>query len=54
MIFGDLNPNGIASLKGDISFFCVYKGRLINDKDILFHHHVLCNWFNIDTVDFNF
>ena len=52
MTFGDINPSGQAPFKGDISFFCGYKGRLINEKDILLHHHVLCKWFNIDTVDF--
>ena len=54
MTFGDISISGMAPFKGDIFFFCVYKGRLINEKDILLHHHVLCNWFNIDTVDFNF
>ena len=52
MTFGDINISGIAPFKGDISFFWVYKGRLINEKDILLHRHVLCNWFNIDTVDY--
>ena len=54
MTFGDISVSGMAPFKGDISFFCVYKGRLINEEDILLHHHVLCNWFNIDTVDFQF
>ena len=31
MTFGDLNPSGIAGLKGDIAFFCLYKGKnLVN------------------------
>ena len=52
MTFGDLKPSGKAPFKGDISFFSLYKGRLINEKDILLHHYVLCSWFNIDMVDF--
>ena len=52
MTFGNISISRIAPFKGDISFLAVYKGRLINEKDILLHHNVLCNLFNIDTVDF--
>ena len=54
MTFDDINPSGIAPLKGDISFFAIYKGKEIEENDILLHHHVLCKWCNIDTVDFVF
>ena len=55
MTFGDLNPNGIAGLKGSISFFALYKNRVITDPDIKLHHHVLCqNWYKIthDAISF--
>ena len=48
MTFGDLNPDG------DIAFFALYKDKLIAEKDILLHHHVLCNWFDIDHDDFDY
>ena len=52
MIFSNISTSNIAPFKGDISFFSMYKGKLINEKDVLLHHYVLCNSFNIDTVDF--
>lgn len=54
MTFGDINPNGIVPLKGDISFFTIYKGKKIEENDIPQHHNVLCSWHEIDTVDFAF
>ena len=54
MTLGDLNPNGVAPLDGDIAFFALYKDKLIAEKDILLHHHVLCNWFDIDHDDFDY
>ena len=54
MTFGIISTSGVTLFKGGISFFSVYKGRLINKKDIVLHHHILCNWFNIDTVDLKF
>ena len=54
MTFGGLNPNSISPFKGDMTFVSVYKGRIINENDILLHHHVLSRWSNIDTVDFSF
>ena len=54
MTFGDLNTSDIAPFKDYISFFVVYKDKIIAENDILLHHNVLCNWFNIDTVDFKF
>ena len=48
MIFGDLNPNGKAGLKGDIAFYCLYKGEKHDELRIKLHHHVMCNWFLVD------
>ena len=52
MTFGGINPGRLAPFKGDIAFFFLYKGKLIDEKDILLDHYVLCNWYIIDTVDF--
>ena len=46
--FGDLNPNGTSGLKGDISFYCLYKGEKHDELRIKLHHHVLCSWFLVD------
>lgn len=54
MTFGDLNPSGIAGLKGDISFFCLYKGDVIPEQTIKLHHLVLCRWFDIDSDPITF
>ena len=48
MTFGDLNPNGTAGLKGDIAFYCLYKGEKHDELRIKLHHHVMCNWFLVD------
>ena len=48
MTFGDLNPSGIADLKGDIAFFCLYKSKNLPESNIKLHHHVLCRWYDID------
>ena len=49
LTIGDLNPNGISGMDGNISAFLLYKNRRMSKKDILLHHHVLCSkWFNID------
>ena len=48
MTFGDLNPSGIAGLKGDIAFFCLYKGRKLSESTMKLHHHVLCEWYAVD------
>ena len=48
MTFGDLNPNGTAGLKGDIAFYCVYKGTKHDELRIKLHHHVMCRWFEVD------
>ena len=48
MTFGDLNPSGIAGLKGDIAFYCLYKGKNLTESNIKLHHHVLCKWYAVD------
>ena len=48
MTFGDLNPSGIAGLKGDIAFYCLYKGENLTELNIKLHHHVLCKWYAVD------
>ena len=48
MTFGDLNPSGIAGLKGDIAFYCLYKGKNLTESNIKLHHYVLCKWYAVD------
>ena len=48
MTFGDLNPSGIAGLKGDIAFYCLYKGKNLTESNIKLHHQVLCKWYTVD------
>lgn len=43
MTFGDLNPNGITPLDGDISLFWLYKGLILDPDMIKPHHSVLIN-----------
>ena len=43
MTFGDLNPNDIAPLNGDVSFFALYKSFALDDELIKLHHSVLLN-----------
>ena len=54
MTFGDLNPSGIAGLKGDIAFYCLYKGVNLTELNIKLHHHVLCRWYvnDYDPISF--
>ena len=55
MTFGDLNPSGIAGLKGDIAFFCLYKGRKLTETNIKLHNQVLCKWYAVghDPISLN-
>ena len=55
MTFGDLNPSGIAGLKGDIAFYCLYKGENLTETNIKLHHQVLCKWYavNHDPISLN-
>ena len=55
MTFGDLNPSGIAGLKGDIAFYCLYKGENLTETNIKLHHQVLCKWYAVghDPISLN-
>ena len=55
MTFGDLNPSGIAGLKGDIAFYCLYKGRKLTETNIKLHNQVLCKWYAVghDPISLN-
>ena len=55
MTFGDLNPSGIAGLKGDIAFYCLYKGENLTETNIKLHSQVLCKWYavNHDPISLN-
>ena len=48
MTFGDLDPNGIAGLNGNIQLFLLYKGFGMADLIIKAHHKMLCERFYID------
>ena len=48
MTFGDLNPNGLAPLKGDVQLFLVYKGREMSERLILAHHKMICERYEVD------
>ena len=55
LTIGDLNPSGVSGLDGSIATFLLYKGKKMQTRDILLHHHVLCaKWFNIDHVPITF
>ena len=55
MTFGDFKPAGRAGLKGDIAFFCLYKGRKLTETNIKLHSQVLCEWYavNHDPISLN-
>ena len=48
MTFGDLNPNGVAGLDGDIQLFLVYKGSVMSDRLIRAHHKMICERYGVD------
>ena len=49
MVFGNLKPGGdSADLKGDVAFYCLYKGRNLTESNIKLHHKVLCKWYAVD------
>ena len=54
MTFGDLDPNGIAGLNGDIQFFLLYKGREMSDRLIKAHHKMICERYGVihDAISF--
>ena len=48
MTFGDLDPNGLAGLKGDIQLFLLYKGWGMSDLIVKAHHKMICERFGVD------
>ena len=48
MTFGDLDPNGIAGLNGDIQLFLLYKGWGMTDVLIKAHHKMICERYGVD------
>lgn len=50
----DLDPLGMAPLKGDIALFILYKGCKLDYSDIKVRHKVFCdNWYKIDREPIN-
>ena len=54
MTFGDLDPNGIAGLNGDIQLFLVYKGFAMDERIIRAHHKMICERFGVDHEKYMF
>ena len=54
MTFGDLDPNGIAGLNGDIQLFLLYKGWGMSDLIIKAHHKMICERYGVvhDSITF--
>ena len=48
MTFGDLDPNGVAGLNGDIQLFLLYKGWGMADLIIKAHHKMICERYGVD------
>ena len=48
MTFGDLDPNGIAGLNGDIQLFLLYKGWGMSELIIKAHHKMICERYGVD------
>ena len=54
MTFGDLNPNGIVGLKGDIQLFLLYKVWGMADLIIKAHHKMICERYGVDHDEISF
>ena len=54
MTFGDLDPNGIAGLNGDIQLFLLYKGWGMSELIIKAHHKMICERYGVthDAISF--
>ena len=54
MTFGDLDPNGVAGLNGDIQLFLLYKGWGMSDLIIKAHHKMICERYGVihDAISF--
>ena len=54
MTFGDLDPNGVAGLNGDIQMFLLYKGFSLADLIIKAHHKMICERYGVDHARISF
>ena len=54
MTFGDLDPNGIAGLNGDIQLFLLYKGWRMPELIIKAHHKMICERYGVDHDEISF
>ena len=54
MTFGDLDPNGIAGLNGDIQLFLLYKGWGMAELIIKAHHKMICERYGVDHDEISF
>ena len=54
MTFGDLNPNGVVGLKGDIQMFLLYKGWGMTELIIKAHHKMICERYGVDHDEISF
>ena len=54
MTFGDLDPNGVAGLNGDIQLFLLYKGWGMSELIIKAHHKMICERYGVihDAISF--
>ena len=54
MTFGDLDPNGVAGLNGDIQLFLLYKGWGMSELIIKAHHKMICERYGVvhDKISF--
>ena len=54
MTFGDLDPNGVAGLNGDIQLFLLYKGWGMSELIIKAHHKMICERYRVthDAISF--
>ena len=48
MTFGDLDPNKVAGLDGDIPLILLYKGWNMDDLIIKAHHKMICERYEVD------
>ena len=54
MTFGDLDPNGVAGLNGDIQLFLLYKGWGMTELIIKAHHKMICERYGVDHDEISF
>ena len=54
MTFGDLDPNGIAGLNGDIQLLLLYNGWRMPELIIKAHHKMICERYGVDHDEISF